>query len=332
MLETTTSKKLYSYADAANRALDEALAADSRVLLFGEDIAAPGGVFGVTKGLQKKHGARVFDTPISESAILGGAVGSAMLGMRPIVEIMWADFSLVALDQIINQAANVRYVSEGRLTAPITVRMQQGNAPGACAQHSQNLEAIFAHIPGLIVGMPSTAQDAYAMLTEAISLEDPVIIIENRSLYHGKKVQLEDSSERRPTFGRSIVRRRGTDVTVVTWGAQQFKVLEAGEVLAAEGIEIEVVDMRWLRPYDREGVVESLRRTGRLAVVHEAHSTGGFGAEIVAMSVESGVVLSDPPIRIGTPDARIPAAPHLAEALLPNVDRIASELRALVRP
>lgn len=331
MPEQTTTKR-YSYAEAVNRALDEALAASETVLLFGEDIAAPGGVFGVTKGLQRKHGDRVFDTPISESAILGGAVGSAMLGMRPVVEIMWADFTLVALDQIVNQAANVRYVTEGRLSAPLTVRMQQGNAPGACAQHSQNLEAFFAHVPGLIVGMPSTPQDAYQMLATAIQTDDPAIIIENRTLYHGAKAELTPADQSNDPVGTATIRRHGTDATVVTWGAHQFQVLEAAEQLAEQGIEVEVIDLRWIRPFDLETILESVARTERLIVAHEAHTTGGFGAEIVSAVVESGARLRSRPLRIGTPDARIPSAPHLAQALIPNAatigDRIAELLNA----
>lgn len=179
--------KELTYAGAVNHALRTALRADDRTLVFGEDVAAPGGVFGVTKGLQREFGDRVFDTPISESAILGGAIGSSMFGMRPIVEIMWADFTLVAFDQIVNQAANIRYVSQGRLSAPITVRMQQGSAPGACAQHSQSLEALFAHIPGLRVCMPATAQDAHDLLLTSFDTADPTIVIENRTLYHQDK-------------------------------------------------------------------------------------------------------------------------------------------------
>jgi pyruvate/2-oxoglutarate/acetoin dehydrogenase E1 component len=223
-----------SYAQAVNAALARALEEYPESLLFGEDIALPGGVFGVTKGLQRRFGDRVFDTPISEAAILGGAVGAAMAGRRPIVEIMWADFSLVALDQLVNQAANVRCVSRGRLTAPMTVRTQQGNAPGACAQHSQSLEALFAHVPGLQVCMPATTQDAYDMLLSAVATEDPTIVIENRTLYHGAKTAVEVGGLV-PPIGVSATRRTGDDVTVVTWGSIQNKVLQAAEQLANRG-------------------------------------------------------------------------------------------------
>lgn len=314
-----------SYAEAVNAALARALEERPNVLVFGEDVAEPGGVFGVTKGLRKRFGERVFDTPISESAILGGAVGSAMLGMRPVAEIMWADFTLVALDQIVNQAANIRYVTRGDLTAPLTVRMQQGSAPGACAQHSQSLEAIFAHVPGLRVVMPSTVHDAHYALLGAIYCDDPTIVIENRTLYHGEKAEIS-FGEPAPPIGKPIVRRTGEDVTVVTWGAIQGRVLEAADVAADSGVDAEVIDLLWLRPYELAPVLESVARTGRLVVVHEAHTIGGFGAEIVSAVVESGARLEAPPVRVGTPPARIPAAVTLAEALIPSSQRIVEAL------
>ena len=328
---TATATKTLSYAEAVNAALDRALLEDPGTLLFGEDVALPGGVFGVTKGLAKKHGNRVFDTPISESAILGGAIGAALVGRRPIVEIMWVDFSLVALDQLVNQAANVRYVTQGRLTCPITVRTQQGSAAGACAQHSQSLEAIFAHVPGLQVCMPATTQDAHDLLLSAIATDDPALVIENRTLYHGNKVEVELGGPVQQ-IGRSIRRREGRDITVVTWGAIQARVLEAAERLAGRGVSVEVVDLRWLRPYDRVSVLASVRKTGRLVVVHEAHTTGGFGAEIVSAVVEAGVALRSAPRRVGTPDVRIPAAVDLADAVIPSVDRIEREILAAVLP
>ncbi|WP_033295839.1 alpha-ketoacid dehydrogenase subunit beta [Amycolatopsis jejuensis] len=321
-------KKL-SYAEAVNAALRRALEERPEALLFGEDVGKPGGVFGVTKGLHKLFGDRVFDTPISESAILGGAVGSAMFGRRPIVEIMWADFFLVALDQLVNQAANVRYVSRGALSAPITVRTQQGSAPGACAQHSQSLEAFFAHIPGLRVCLPATHQDAYDLLLSAIWCDDPVVVIENRTLYHAGKQEVQLGGEIRP-FGGAAVRRPGTDVTVLTWGAMQHRVLDAAERLAGDGIDAEVLDARWVRPFDLDTLLGSVRRTGRLVVAHEAHTVGGFGGEVVAAVAEAGVPLHCPPVRIGAPDARIPAAPALAGAVIPTADVIAEAVTKAV--
>ncbi|MCW2769999.1 MAG: acetoin dehydrogenase, partial [Aeromicrobium sp.] len=250
-------------------------------------------------------------------------------GRRPIVEIMWADFSLVALDQIINQAANVRYVSRGRLTAPITIRTQQGTGPGACAQHSQSLEALFAHIPGLVVGMPATSQDAHDMLLAAIHCDDPTIVIENRSLYHGARTPVTIDRPVEPVGG-ARVRRSGSDVTLVTWGAMSATALEAADDLAADGINVEVIDMRWLRPLDMPAVLDSLRKTGRLVVLHEAHTVGGVGAEIVAAVAESDVRLDARPVRIGMAPSRIPAAPSLLGALLPGKADVTAAVRTLL--
>jgi pyruvate/2-oxoglutarate/acetoin dehydrogenase E1 component len=332
MLETATATTTQSlkYGEAVNAALARVLAEVPETLLYGEDVAKPGGVFGVSRGLRRQFGDRVFDTPISESAILGSAIGAALMGRRPIVEIMWADFALVALDQLVNQAANARYVSRGEAPAPIVVRTQQGNAPGACAQHSQSLEALFLHIPGLRVVMPWTAQDAYDAVVAAVASDDPVIVIENRTLYAGDKADVIVGNEAR-SIGWSSVRRPGSDVTVVTWGAMTAKVLAASNQMSADGIEAEVVELTWLNPLDLQPVLDSLARTGRLAVVHEANLTGGFGAEVVARVAGAGVPLVAPPVRIGTPDTRIPAAPVLAEALVPTAEMIAAGLARLVR-
>ncbi|MFI7228981.1 alpha-ketoacid dehydrogenase subunit beta [Nonomuraea angiospora] len=317
-----------SYGEAVNAALHRLMEELPETLVYGEDVALPGGVFGVTRGLRKRYGDRVFDTPISESAILGSAVGAAMFGCRPIVEIMWADFSLVALDQIVNQAANVRYVSGGRLRAPLTIRTQQGNAPGACAQHSQCLEALFLHVPGLRVCMPSTPQDAYDLLVTAVHADDPVLVVENRTLYFGPKEPVTTDGPVRP-MGGARTRRTGSDVTLVTWGAMTYRVLAAAEALARDGVEAEVLETPWLNPFDTEAVIESARRTRRLAVVHEANVTGGFGAEVVARVAGAGVALAAPPIRIGAPDVRMPAAPVLAQALVPDAARITLEVKRL---
>jgi pyruvate/2-oxoglutarate/acetoin dehydrogenase E1 component len=317
-----------SYAGAVNAALRRCLEELPETLLYGEDVAKPGGVHGVTKGLWKDFGDRVFDTPISESAILGSAVGAAMMGRRPIVEIMWADFFLVALDQMINQAANIRYVSEGRLTVPLVVRTQQGNSPGACAQHSQNLEALFTHTPGLRVAMPSIPQDAHDIMVSAVHSDDPVVVIDNRTLYFGAKQEVVTDRAPAP-IGGSVVRRSGPAATVVTWGAITHRVLEAADRLAAQGVHVTVLETPWLDPFDHDAVHRSLAATGgRLAVVHEANLTGGFGGEVVVRALEAGV-LSGHPRRIATPDTRVPAAPELAAALIPGTDRIFTELRDL---
>lgn len=319
-----------TYGEAVNAALRRCLGELPDTLLYGEDVAKPGGVFGVTRGLRREFGDRVFDTPISESAILGSAVGAAMLGARPIVEIMWVDFSLVAFDQIVNQLANVRYVSRGALPARVVIRTQQGSAPGACAQHSQSLEAFFLHVPGLRVCLPRTAQDAYDLLVSAVYSDDPVVVIENRTLYSaGKQDVVLGGPVAEP--GGPRVRREGTDATLVTWGAITARALEAAAALASKGISIEVVETPWLNPFPTEEVLARVRATGRIAVLHEANLTGGFGAEVVARVAGAGVPLRAPALRMGLPDSRVPAAPSLVAGLLPDVDRIVDGLRGLVR-
>jgi pyruvate/2-oxoglutarate/acetoin dehydrogenase E1 component len=318
-----------TYRDALNAALHRAMHAHPETLVFGEDVAAPGGVFGVTRGLADEFGDRVFDTPISENAILGAALGASLVGRRPIVEIMWADFSLVALDQLVNQAANVRYVSRGEVSAPIVVRTQQGNAPGACAQHSQCLEAIYLHVPGLRLVMPRTAQDAYDAVLTAVAMPDPVLVVENRTLYAGATQPVDVGGPvRRPGWWHQ--RRSGDDVTLVSWGALTGAVLEAAETLAAEGIESDVVELPWLNPLPFDAVLASVRRTRRLVVAHEAVRTGGFGAELVARVVEAGPGLAAPPRRVTTRDTRIPSAPGLARAVLPSADEVVAAARAAV--
>lgn len=322
-----------SFAKAVNAALRRALAELPDAILYGEDLAKPGGVFGVTRDLQTESGGlRVFDTPISETAMLGAAVGAAMTGLRPIVEIMWIDFSLVAMDQIVNQAANVRYVSDGRLSAPITIRTQQGATPGSCAQHSQNLEAMYAHVPGLRVAIPATAQDAYSMLLAAIHSDDPTLIIENRALYHGEAQNVVIDGPVEPAEGAHVA-REGRHLTIVTWGAMLHQALDAAELLLAEGIEAEVINARWIAPFDWATLMRSVRRTRNLLVVHEANVTGGFGAEI-GMRVQSELFgqLAAPVERLGVDDCRMPAAPHLQAVLIPNATRIAERARKLARP
>lgn len=311
------------YGEAVNAALRRALETWPETLLYGEDVGKPGGVFGVTRKLQRDFGNRVFDTPISENAIIGSAVGAALMGRRPIVEIMWADFTLVGIDQVINQAVNVRYVSNGTLAAPITIRTQQGALPGSCAQHSQNLEALFAHIPGLRVAIPRTAQDGYDLLLSAIACDDPTLVIESRGLYNGAKEEVVLGGDIAP-LGGSRIRTQGPDVTVVTWGPITNAALEAVSLLEEDGVGAEVLETVWLNPFDTAAVLSSVGRTGRLLVVHEANVTGGFGAEVIARVVESGVRLLAPPRRVGLPDMRIPAAPHLSAAVLPDARRISA--------
>jgi pyruvate/2-oxoglutarate/acetoin dehydrogenase E1 component len=314
-----------TFATAANLALKHELSARDNMLVYGEDIAIPGGVFGVTKGLQTQFGTRVFDTPISESAILGSAIGAAMMGMRPVVEIMWADFMFVAFDQIINQAANVRYLSRAEVTAPLTIRTQQGMSAGACAQHSQSVEAMLLHIPGISVAMPSNPQDAYDILRTAIALDDPTVVIENRTLYHGVKSAVDVEKKRDDPFSAEIV-RKGSDITVLSWGAMVNEVRDATDILQSRGIDVELIDARWLSPFDYSTVCASVKRTGRLAVVHEATRTGGFASEVILSVQERGAPLTHVPLRITTPDVRVPAAPSLMADLRPSASSIARSI------
>ena len=319
-----------SYVQAVNAALRRALATFPEALLFGEDVAIPGGVFGATRGLLAEFGeGRVFDTPIAESAILGTATGAAIQGLRPIAEIMWADFLLVALDQLVNQTANVRYVSRGRLQAPLVVRCQQGAAPGSCAQHSQSLEAILAHVPGLRVGLPSNANDAYQMLLAAVSSDDPCVLIESRLLYPTQGEVIVDGPIE--PLGGARIRRTGDDLVLISWGRTVGTALEAAEALGRDGIAAAVLDLRWLSPLDEAQIAELVGTTSRVLVVHEANLRGGFGAEVAAWIGEHCFADLDAEVmRVATPNIRMPAAPALQEALLPSADLVAASARRLV--
>lgn len=321
------------YFRAINEALKNALRRREEVIVYGEDVGRAGGIFGVTRGLQKEFGPnRVFDTPIAESAILGSAVGAAIRGMRPVVEIMWADFVFVALDQIINQASNVRYINRSGLSAPLVIRMQQGATPGSCAQHSQSIEAILCHIPGIKVGMPATPQDAYTMTLAAIEDPDPVVMIEHRSMYQQTGlVKLEGVSE---TVGGAVRRREGTDAAIVSWGSMLADSLTAAELLSDQGIETTVLDLRWLRPFDNEAIAQLVADCGgRVVVAHEAFRMGGFGAEVAArISERHWGSLACPVIRVGTPDVRMPSAPTLQTSVLPNAETIIEAVKSVVGP
>lgn len=320
----------HRYIQAVNHALRWALRTYPEAITFGEDVALPGGPFGATKGLHDEFGDRVFDTPISESAMVGAALGAAMRGRRPILEIMYGDFMQVAMDQIVNQVANTRYVSRGGWAAPLTIRTQQGYSPGACAQHSQSLEAFYAHTPGLRVGLPSGPRDAYEMLRSAIASDDPTIIIESRLLYPEKATFALDGPVE-PIGGARLV-RSGTDVTIVSWSRMVQEAIKAAVLASERGISVEVVDLRWLSPLDFTLVAESVHRTSRLIVAHEANLTGGFGAEIAARAASECFWDLDAPVeRVGAPDVRIPASPILQAAVIPDAARILEKVEAVTR-
>jgi 2-oxoisovalerate dehydrogenase E1 component len=327
--ELPTSGEEIAYGLAVNRALHLEMEERPEVVLFGEDISTAGGTFGVTRNLRKKYGERIFDTPISEAAILGAATGSSIEGMKPIVEIMWMDFLLVAIDQIINQSANVRYISQGKQHAPMVVRMQQGVTPGSCAQHTQSLEAILAHIPGIKVGLPSNAHDAYQMLRAAVADPDPVILIESRSLYLVKGYV--DTNAAKESAGGARIRKTGKDLAIITWGKNVPMVLEAADELQAEGISVAVLDLRWLNPLDEKSMAEIVgASSGKLLIVHEANKTGGFGAEVSArLSENYPGLLTSPVKRLATLDSRIPSSPILQGALIPSVAKIVEAAREL---
>ena len=320
-----------TYIAAVNAALRDELASDPRTLVYGEDVGHPGGIFGASKGLQKDFGAvRVFDTPISESAILGSAVGAALCGLKPIVEIMWADFMLVALDPLVNQAANVRYITGGMHAVPMVMRTQQGATPGSCAQHSQSLEALMAHIPGLKVGLPATPQDAYDMLREAAADPDPCLIFEARGLYPMKAHVTRHAAVQ--AVGKARLHKPGADIAIVTWGPMLHQALEAAEALAAQGKQAAVLDLRWLSPLDETALVAAAHGAGgRVLIVHEAVRTGGFGGEVAMRLQELWSHNTALKVRrLTTPDVRIPAAPHLQAALIPNAADIARVAMSMV--
>ncbi len=304
---------------AVNRALRDELSARPEVVIYGEDVGAAGGIFGVSRRLQRDFGeSRVFDTPISESAILGSAVGAAIEGMRPVVEIMWGDFMLVALDQLINQAANVRFINQSRVHAPMVVRFQQGVTPGSCAQHAQSLESIYAHIPGLKIGVPATPAQAYAMTRAAIADPDPVLIAEARELYQKTGDVLVNAPVEAVEGAR--IDREGDDIAIFTWGPMLHRAREAADTLSTSGYRACVVDLRWLRPLDDKTIDSVVRACGgRVIVAHEANLTGGFGGEVAAGITERNFgSLVQPVRRIGALDVRVPAAPSLQAAVIPS--------------
>jgi acetoin:2,6-dichlorophenolindophenol oxidoreductase subunit beta len=315
-----------SYVEAIAAALADAMRTDPRVLVLGEDVAE-GGPWGATAGLADEFGRdRVRDTPISEAAICGIAIGAAQSGLRPVVEIMFVDFVTLALDQLVNQAAKAHFMSGGQLTVPLVLRTQGGAGQRGGAQHSQSLEAWLAHVPGLKVAMPSTASDAAALLRAAIDDPNPVVLVENKTLYFRR----EELSGDRVELGRARVVRPGRDATVVALSRLVPEALAAADELAAEGIEVEVIDPRTLVPLDLDTIVDSVRRTHRLVVAHEAVEHGGFGAELAAQVQAAAFDELDAPVaRVGAPFAPVPFSPPLEDAYLPGRAEVAQAVRAL---
>ena len=315
-----------TYLGAITSTLAEAMREDAHVLVVGEDVAE-GGPWGATAGLADEFGPeRIRNTPISEAAIAGIAIGAAQSGLRPVVEIMFVDFVTLALDQLVNQAAKAHFMSGGQLTVPLVLRTQGGAGQRGGAQHSQSLEAWLTHVPGLKVVMPSTAADAAGLLRAAIADPNPVVYVENKTLYFRR----ETFEPEEVPIGRARVVRPGRDVTVVALSRLVHEAVAAADELAAEGIEVEVVDPRTLVPLDLETIVESVSRTHRLVVAHEAVEHGGFGAEIAAQVQAAAFDELDAPIvRVGAPFAPIPFSPPLEDGYLPSRDDVVAAVRRL---
>jgi pyruvate/2-oxoglutarate/acetoin dehydrogenase E1 component len=317
-----------SYLDAIRLGLHEEMKRDSSVYLFGEDVAL-GGPFGATKGLAQDFGEnRVVNTPISEGTVMGVAIGAAMAGLRPVVEIMFIDFITLAMDQLINHAAKLHYMSGGQLKVPLTIRAQCGVSGHMGAHHSQSLESWLVHVPGLKVVMPANAADAKGLLKAAIRDDNPVVFIEHRGLYWERGTVSED--ENVPLLGKASVRREGSDVTIVALAKMVQTALDAAEELFAGGISAEVIDLRSLSPLDLETIAASVQKTSRLVIVHEAVQQGGIGAEIAAIVQREAFYYLDRPIlRVAAPFAPVPASPALEKCYVPEKDDIIRSVRSM---
>lgn len=315
------------YVNAVAQALNDAMAADPAVMLMGEDVAAAGGPFKATRGLLDAFGPeRVRDTPISEASLVGAAVGAALTGMKPVVEIMFMDFVTLAMDAVVNQAAKARFMFGGQCSVPMVLRTPHGGGLNAGPQHSQCLEAWFAHIPGLRVVCPATVADAYSLLRAAIEAPDPVVVVENKALY-ALQGDIDVNAPR--GIGKARIDRPGGDVTIVTYGATLYAARAAADRLAAEGIEAEIVDLRWIQPWDEEAVFASVAKTHRVVIAHEAVQAFGVGAEIAArIASDAFDDLDAPVLRVGAPFMPIAFAKTLEAAYLPDADRIVAAVKS----
>ncbi|HTO10863.1 MAG TPA: alpha-ketoacid dehydrogenase subunit beta [Candidatus Binatia bacterium] len=320
-----------TYREAIRSVLRQALRADPRVFLMGEDVGRYGGAFAVSHGLLEEFGPeRVRDTPLSESTFVGAGIGAALGGMRPIVEVMTVNFSLLCLDQVVNNAATLRHMSGGQLSVPLVVRMATGAGRQLAAQHSHSLEGWYAHIPGIKVVTPATPDDARGLLLAALAEPDPVFVFEHASLYPaaGEVDETAGPAE----IGRALVRRAGTDLTLITYGGSLLKTLEAAELLAADGVAAEVIDLRTLRPLDTATILASVARTHRALIVDEGWRTGSFAAEVSARIMEGAFYELDGPVqRLCSAEVPIPYARHMEDAALPQAATIAAAARAMLK-
>jgi pyruvate dehydrogenase E1 component beta subunit len=323
-----------TYAQALNEAMSEEMRRDDSVIFMGEDIGIYGGAFGVSRGMFEEFGEkRVMDTPISELAITGTAAGAAMTGLRPIVEIMFSDFMTLAMEQLVNQAAKNRFQFGGQGSVPMVLRAPGGSGTGAAEQHSQSLEAWVAHVPGLKVVIPSTAYDAKGLLKAAIRDNNPVVFLEQKLLYRTKGPVPEADEDYIVPLGKADTKREGKDLTIITYGRMVPRCLDVAQELAKNNeADIEVIDIRTLVPLDKQALVDSARKTGRVLVVHEACQTGGFGGELVSTIVESDAFfyLDAPVKRLGGLDVPIPYNPQLEAQVVPTEEKITAAVRELL--
>ena len=319
-----------TYREAVCKALADELRSDENVIFFGEDVAVAGGVFKVTPGLVEEFGPnRVRDTPISEQAIIGAALGSAITGLRPVAELMFADFVPVAMDQIVNQIAKYRYMSGGQFVVPLTVRAAQGVAGGFGTQHSQCVESWLMNIPGIKVVSPGTPTDAYGLLRGAIRENNPVFVLEHKSLYNMSEDVPDDTQPM--ALGKAVVRRAGKDVTVVAIQLMMHRALEAAALLATEGIDVEVIDLRSMAPLDKETILQSIQKTNRLVVVEESPHSAGWGGDIVSLAADEGVYWLEAPVkRVNMGNTLIAYSPPLEDEVVPSVNRIATAIREVM--
>ena len=320
-----------SYREALRQAMREALTTDPRVFLMGEDVGKYGGTYAATKGFFDEFGPeRIRDTPLSELGFVGAGIGAALGGMRPIVEVMTVNFSLLPLDQIVNTAAAMRHMSGGQFNVPLVIRMATGAGRQVAAQHSHSFEGWYAHVPGLKVLAPATVADARGMLAPALADPDPVIIFEHAQLYN-IEAEIDLEQARTCDIRSAAVRRAGTDVSLITYGGSLPKALQAAEQLAAQGIAAEVIDLRVLRPLDTETLIASVRKTHRAVVIDEGWKTGSLSAEIIAVIVEQAFYeLDAPPARVCSAEVPVPYARHMEEAALPQVPAIVAAAMCLM--
>ncbi len=322
--------KTITYREALRLALDEAMEKDERIIIIGEEVGRYGGAYAVSQGLYEKYGAkRVLDTPISEAAIIGTAIGAAMTGLRPVAELMYVDFVGIAMDQIANQAAKIRYMFGGQIGVPMVLRTQGGPGRSAGAQHSQSLEAWFMHTPGLFVAMPATVSDAYQLLKEALQFDDPVIFIEHKGLYTSKDIFEPDKAL---PFGKAAIVKEGSELTIITYSGALRHCLAAAAELDKLAIDVEVIDLRTLNPLDVDTFVASISKTGHALIVTEDSLTAGVSAEISARAQEGAFdFLEEPIMRLTGEDIPIPVAPELELAATPKKADIVKAVRKILR-